>query len=115
MVCLMLIFTTQLGVKEGFEEASRGAAFPIPKIFWPITKFLCPMFLLTIFFLWLIIDVIGVGGAGIDHHITDLFGGKGKTVQPVAWFCVITIVILYTVFCMLVSRVKRYKEFQERV
>lgn len=107
---LIIYFSWGMGVEKGFTEANNGAVFKIPRVFYFVTKYLCPLFLISIFVLWLVMDVLGVGGSGIDYHITDLFGGNGKPVQPVAWIIIVNITMLYGMFCILVSRAKRYQE-----
>lgn len=106
----IITFGWALGVDKGMKEANRGAAFPIPAFFKPIFKYVCPIFLISIFVLWILIDVFGYGGQGIDKHIVDLFGGNGNPPSIAAWFCIGNLVLLASVYVWIVSRVKRYQE-----
>lgn len=65
-VCIYLLATIQVivfawvvGVKEGFEEAHRGADMRIPWIFAPILKFVTPLFLLVILTAWVVNNLLG--------------------------------------------------------
>jgi SNF family Na+-dependent transporter len=48
----VLVFGWVMGIDKGLEEAKQGAAFPIPRIFGPILKFVTPAFLLGVFGMW---------------------------------------------------------------
>lgn len=105
----IIIFSWVLGVDKGFEEAHKGAAVKIPYIFKFITKFICPAFLLTIFAFWLIFNVFGVGGQGLDPHIIDLIGSKDKEPSIVAWASIAIISALFIFMSLIVSRSPAYK------
>ncbi len=106
----IITFSWGMGAKKGMKEANRGSAFPIPKFFYPIFKYICPIFLLTVFVLWVLLDALGLGGQGIDHRIVDLFGGNGQKPDPVAWLCVGNILFLATLYIFIVAKSKRYKK-----
>ena len=107
----IILFGWVLGVDKGLEEANHGAAVKISGHFKFVIKYLCPLFLLAIFFMWLGIDVLGVGGTGIDSHITDLLGTKDKPVNPVAWMSISIIVATLFFMALIISRTRRYKQF----
>lgn len=102
----IIVFGWIFGVDRGFEEAHKGAAIKIPNFFKYIIKYVCPCFLLTIFTLWIIIDVLGVGGGGIDQHVLDLFG---ENKNSVAWISVGMVMLLYTFIALLVSKAPAYE------
>ncbi|MBM4153340.1 MAG: sodium:calcium symporter, partial [Kiritimatiellaceae bacterium] len=59
-VCIYILATIQvilfgwvIGIDRGYREIMRGAAIRIPKIFLYIIKYVSPVYLLTIFALWL--------------------------------------------------------------
>ena len=89
----ILLFGWGMGVEKGFAAAHEGAIVRIPKAFKFLMKYVCPLFLLTIFAGWLLIEVCGIGGGSLDYHITDLFGTEP---HPVAWASIglITVVAL---------------------
>lgn len=105
----IIVFSWIIGIEEGFKEAHRGAAVKIPHIFKLITKYICPIFLLTIFSLWILCDVIGIGGQGIDSHITDLIGSADKKPNIVAWASIAIIFMLFIFMSLIVSRAPSYK------
>lgn len=58
-VCIFVLATIEVivvgwifGIKRTREEARRGAAIRIPGVFWFITKYISPLYLLTIFVAW---------------------------------------------------------------
>lgn len=105
----IIVFSWVIGIEEGFEEVHRGASIRIPSVFKYITKYVCPIFLLTIFALWIICDVMGIGGQGVDSHIIDLIGSVDKKPSIVAWASIGIIVILFIFMSLIVSRAISYK------
>lgn len=106
-----ILFGWVLGIDKGFEEAHMGASFRIPNIFKAIMRYICPLILITIFVLWILLDVLCIGSGPIDHHITDLIGNKDKGVPPnaVALLSVGFIVLLGAFFCLLAKRSSKYR------
>ncbi len=58
-VCIFLLATVEVimagwlfGIRHLRDEISRGAAMKIPEFFWPIIKYVSPLYLLGIFGLW---------------------------------------------------------------
>lgn len=107
----IIIFGWAFGLKNIYEEAHKGSIIRIPNFFKPIIKYICPIFLLSIFLFWVIFDVLGFGGGNIDYHIRDIIGGNGYQRNSVAILVVINIALLILFWCLIVSRVKKYKEF----
>lgn len=110
----IILFSWVLGVEKGFEEAHKGAAVKIPYIFKFITKYISPLFLLTIFAFWLIFNVFGVGGQGLDPHIIDLIGSEDKEPNIVAWASLAIILTLFIFMSLIVSRSPAYKTLNNK-
>lgn len=105
---MVIVFGWIFGVDKGFVEMHRGAAFRLPRLFKFVIKYLCPLFLISIFGLWIVLDVFGLGGMGIDSRVVDLIGSETTKPNPVAWMSVFIIAALMSFFCLIVSRNKRY-------
>lgn len=48
----VILFAWVFGVERGYEEAHRGAALRIPRVWKFVIKYVSPLYLLTIFVLW---------------------------------------------------------------
>ena len=111
----IIIFGWVLGIEEGFDEAHKGAAIRIPSIYRPIIKYVCPVFLLTIFVLWVLVNVMGfnfqTGQATISYYITDLLGDNGEQAGKVAWMSVGLIASVGIFVGLIISGVQRYKDY----
>ena len=104
----ILVFAWGFGVREGLREASRGATFPIPRIFIPIMKVVTPAFLLAIFGLWVLVNVFGFSFTGgppeFSSYVRDLF----ITPDPVAWMAIALVLAFGSFVALLVSRAADY-------
>jgi SNF family Na+-dependent transporter len=73
----IIIFGWILGADRGLELANEGAAFRIPRFFKFVMKYISPLFLLTIFALWVTANVFGVdlrtGESSYSSYVVDLF------------------------------------------
>lgn len=109
----IIIFGWVFGIDRGFEEAHRGAAIRIPGFYRIVMKVICPLFLLTIFVLWVLTKVFGVSFSGeeaqLSGYVTDLIGGKDTEANHVAQMSVALVVLLAVFFAVIVSTVRRYK------
>ncbi len=96
---LIVLFSWVVGVDAGMAEAHKGASIRIPRWFRPIMQWLCPVFLLSIFLLWLAFNVFGWNGNFAEPafrpsgYITDLIGGEGKDPNPVARMSVALVIV----------------------
>jgi neurotransmitter:Na+ symporter, NSS family len=111
--CQILVFAWKLGVEKGLAEAAQGSVFGIPRVFMPVMKFICPVFLLTVFGLWVLVNVFGIsftgGGSEISAYVKDLFIDP----EPVAIFSV-GLVCLFALFVgLLVTRARAYRDQPE--
>ncbi|MEX1117659.1 MAG: hypothetical protein WEB60_02590 [Terrimicrobiaceae bacterium] len=105
----IVVFAWVFGVRRGLEEASQGAVFRIPDFFVPVMKFVCPVFLIGIFILWVLVNVFGIsftgGGSEISGYVKDLF----VTPHPVAWMSVALVAIFGAFVTLLVARASAYQ------
>jgi SNF family Na+-dependent transporter len=111
----VIMFGWIMGIDKGFEEAHKGAAFRIPWIFRPILKYVSPLFLLTIFVLWVLFNVLGVnfeegGEPQFSSYIRDLFIEP----HPIALATVGLILTVAVIFTVLIAISRRYKTDGER-
>ena len=105
---LIIVFGWVMGVKKGWEEAHQGAALRIPVIYKFIIKYLCPLYLLTIFAFWVLFDVFGWNPSTHQWKPTgkvqDLVGAEPST--P-ALLSVALIFICIVFFCILTAAAGR--------
>ena len=104
----IIVFGWVLGVEKGFEAAHRGASIRIPKGFKVVMKYICPLFLLTIFVGWLLLNGFALGSDQLDYHITDLIGKGSQKGHPIAWISVGGILAITGGVAWIVARSKRY-------
>lgn len=108
----IILFAWVFGVERGLKEAHEGALIRIPAFFRPIMKFVTPLFLLTVFVFWILVNVFGItltgGDSKLSSYVIDLF------VEPntVAWMSVLFIIGLFVFFALIVSNVKHYKNVE---
>ncbi|MFZ9919926.1 MAG: sodium:calcium symporter [Terrimicrobiaceae bacterium] len=112
----ILVFSWGFGVRKGLEEAAHGASFRIPGIFIPVMKILCPAFLITIFGLWVLVNVFGVSFGGgepeFSGYVRDLFINP----DPVAWLAIGLVAGFAAFVSLLVARAPAYRrEIQREV
>jgi neurotransmitter:Na+ symporter, NSS family len=106
----ILVFSWKFGVRRGLAEAEVGAAMRVPRVFVPVMKVVCPVFLLTVFVLWLLMNVFGVplggGEAEYSAYVRDLF------IEPnaVAWLSVALVLGFAGFVALLVSRARAYRK-----
>ncbi len=107
---LIILFSWVIGVERGLREAHRGASIRIPGFFVPIMKYVCPIYLLTIFVLWIAFNVAGWNGSLADPsfkptgYVRDLIGGDGEPGDPVARMSV-GVILVTTVSFLLIAHV----------
>jgi hypothetical protein len=95
---IIIVFGWVIGIEKGWEEAHEGAAIRIPRLFKPIIKYVCPLYLLTIFSFWVLFKVFGwnpsTGEFKPTSNVTDLVGPHS---DPVARFSIglIAITIIF--------------------
>ncbi|MGF1530358.1 MAG: sodium-dependent transporter [Puniceicoccaceae bacterium] len=102
----IIIFAWVVGIEKGLEEANRGSIIRIPRIFGFLMKYVTPIFLISVFILWLVYEVFGlVGSRETSDYVIDL------VVEPnlVAWLSLMIIISLALFFGAVVHRSERYR------
>ena len=108
----IIVFGWILGVDKGFKLAREGAAVQIPSFFKFVMKYVSPLFLLTIFGLWVIANVFGIdlrtGEGSYSGYIVDLF------IEPnvVARLSVGLIALVAILFALITALNPAYKEIE---
>lgn len=109
---LILVFGWGLGVERGWQEAHKGAEIRIPNFFKFVMKYLSPLFLLTIFGMFLLQDVIGLnlrtGEIQTSPYVRDLVGPEPNDVARLS----VGLIIVVTIFFLLLIAVagKRWEQ-----
>jgi SNF family Na+-dependent transporter len=111
----IIVFGWVWGIDRGFEELNHGAAFPVPRFFRPIIRWVCPAFLLMIFVLWLLKEVLGFDLAtfqagAVSSYVTDLFGEKAKL--P-AQFSIALLCAMLLFFVLIAAHSKAFKRAEQ--
>jgi len=105
----IILFGWVWGVKNGMDEAAKGAEIQIPKFFGFVMKWVTPVFLLAVFVLFIAYNVLGIGGGHLSGYITDLFSDSPN---KVAWMSVSLIVLMGLFFILMISGVEKYKNYR---
>ena len=111
----IIIFGWVWGIDRGFDELHQGAAIRVPWIFRPIIKWICPAFLLIVFTLWFMQEILGMdlssgAGAGVSYYVTDLFGEKASLPAQLSAGLVVVIAIF---FALMTSRAAAYRRAEQ--
>lgn len=110
----MIVFGFVLGVDRGLQIANRGALLRIPFWFGLVMKWITPVFLVTIFVLWVLVNLLGVdlgSGGGLSGYVKDLFVEPNTT----AWLSVGLIVLVLIFALLILISSDRYKEYLDKV
>ncbi len=106
----IVLFGWAFGIDRGWEELHRGAAIRVPRVFRIVFQYVCPAFLLSIFGLWLVKNVIGwdpaSGKATVSPYIADLVEHR----NPVAWMSVVLVVTVAVGLAVTIANSKRYPD-----
>jgi NSS family neurotransmitter:Na+ symporter len=98
---LIIVFGWVLGIEKGWQEAHKGAALRIPNFFKPIIKFVCPLYLLTIFTFWVLFDVFGwnpaTGEFATKGYVTDLVGDHPNDVARLSIGMIAVIIVFFLI------------------
>jgi SNF family Na+-dependent transporter len=105
--CIFVLATVQtllygwvLGPKRGREELERGALLPIPRIFDFVIRYVSPVFLLTIFILWL--------------HQSWASNWQAIQTQPSVRIALVFVLAVTVLFLLLIARAVRTWNARER-
>ena len=110
----IILFGWVWGVDRGLVEAHRGASMSIPRVFGPIMKYVTPLFLIGVFVLFIVFNVLGVnfdGESSLSSYVTDLIGDHPNRV---AWMSVSLILLVGIFFVLMVSGVEKYRDFHRK-
>jgi SNF family Na+-dependent transporter len=106
----IVLFGWAFGIDRGWEELHRGAAIRVPRFFRVVLRYVCPAFLVTIFGLWLLKNVIGwdpvSGRAAPSAYVADLVTHR----NPVAWMSVALVVTVAAGLAATIASSKRYPD-----
>jgi SNF family Na+-dependent transporter len=102
---IILYFGWVMGIERGWKEAHRGAEIRIPGFFKFIMRYLAPLYLITIFALFVLFDVFGwnpgTGAFTPTSYVSDLVGDHP---DDVARLSVGLIAVMITFFLILISQ-----------
>lgn len=110
----IIVFGWVFGLKRGMQEAHLGSAIRIPAFFGPVIRYVCPLFLLTVFIFWVLKNLFGISLRSdvvqYSGYVRDLF------IEPnnVAWLSVGFVIALFIFFALIVSSVQRYKDYHKK-
>jgi len=115
----IIVFGWIVGIEQGWEDAHVGASIRIPNFFKFIMKYITPVFLITIFILFILIKVFGWNPGGgeseISYYVTDLIGDSNRGIEhnKVAILSVSLIVMLIIFFSLITAISPSYKAHQK--
>lgn len=105
----IIIFGWIVGIEKGFAMAHEGAALRIPGIYKSIMKYVSPLLLIVIFFMWIATNIFGLnsgtGEASYSNYVKDLFIEP----NPVAWLSILLIGLVAVFFAFCVALNPAYK------
>lgn len=108
-----IYFAWFFGVKRGIKMANEGSLIKLPRGFGLVIKYITPVFLLTIFLMWIGKDVLGLIGDGkLCVYILDLVGGESHPINKISWIAVSLMVGLFIFYSLILSKSKKYDEFK---
>ena len=97
---IIVLFGWVIGIKSSWREMHRGAQLKVPKIFQPIMKYITPLYLISIFGLFLLDKVVGwnfsFSDARFSHsgYMSDLFGDNASGVARLTIGFIIVMILL---------------------
>jgi neurotransmitter:Na+ symporter, NSS family len=106
----IVVFAWVFGTERGLEEAAQGAAFPIPRFFGFVMRYICPVFLLLVFALWFLINVLGLRFGGEEREFSSYVKDLFIIPNPVAWMSVGLVAAFGSFVALLVARAEAYRE-----
>lgn len=106
----IILFGWVFGIDRGFKEAHSGSVIRIPKAFKIIMKYICPIFSLSVFISWIVMNVFGIQldgqSRGMNENIKNLF----VTPDPVAWMSIILIILVGIFSAIIIGQAPLYKK-----
>jgi SNF family Na+-dependent transporter len=106
----IILFGWVFGIERGWKELHDGAVTRIPSAFKVVFKYVCPLFLLVIFGLWVLKNVFGMdfssGKAVPSGYVLALFAEW----DLVAWLSVGLVIAVGIGLTVLIGSSKRYRD-----
>ena len=108
--CFVIAFGWIIGAKRGLIEARRNASIRLPDFIAPLIRYVCPLYLLAIFSLFILKNVVGWNFSFVDpkfvrsSYVTDLFGA---TANPVAQLSLGLAGLVFLFACLLIEHAAR--------
>ncbi|MFT5493928.1 MAG: NSS family neurotransmitter:Na+ symporter [Limisphaerales bacterium] len=114
----IIVFGWVLGIEKGWKLAHEGAEMRIPNIFKIVIKYICPIFLLVIFTLWVLMKVFGFDLDSREFNPTgytlDLIGSPDHPASNVARASVALIAIVAAFVTILIAQAgKRWSKLEK--
>jgi NSS family neurotransmitter:Na+ symporter len=85
---IIIYFGWVMGIERGWQEAHQGAVMRIPTIFKFLMKYLSPFYLITVFALFVLFNVLGwqpsTGEFTPSSYVSDLIGPKASEVAQLS-------------------------------
>jgi neurotransmitter:Na+ symporter, NSS family len=111
---IITYFGWSMGIERGWREAHEGAVMKIPGVFKFVMKYLSPLYLITIFGLFVLFNVFGwqpaTGEFKPTSYVSDVIG---PTASPVARLSVGLVAVFLIFFCIITSLAgKRWKSLR---
>lgn len=108
--CFVIAFGWIIGAERGLMEARRSASIRLPDFIAPLIRYVCPVYLLAIFALFILNNVVGWNFSFGDPkfvrsgYVTDLFGA---TANPVAQLTLCVVGVVLFLACLLIEYAAR--------
>jgi len=102
----VILFAWVLGIERGFEELNRGAEIRIPGFVKYVIKYVAPLYLLTIFALWVYKEFLN------PETATRLKQIRESMIVRLSLGFILIVVILFLLF--IAQSVKRWKAAEQR-
>lgn len=96
--CFVIAFGWIIGAERGLMEARRGARMWLPDFVAPLIRYVCPAYLLGIFGLFVLKDIVGWNFSLLDPQVTltsrikDLVGAEANPVAQLS-LCLVGLIL----------------------
>ncbi len=111
----IIIFGWVLGIDKGWKEMHVGSEIRVPNFYKIIIKYICPLFLLVIFAMWIVTQVFGynlqTGEIELTGYVLDLVGSKDQPASAAARLSVALIIVVIGFMCTMAAQAgKRWQQ-----
>jgi len=108
----IIVFGWHWGVERGFAEMHQGAAMRVPSLFRPVMKWISPAFMLLIFAMWILKEILGFDLATfqagqVSNYVSDLFGAEPSLPARIS---VAMTLLLSVIFILITARSPAFKQ-----